>query len=105
RVLSGLAPVADGLKSCGAAVQAPSLRDAVVGEDQRRVRQALANLGLLGGGIPRVTGAVHLKSFRVKAHAPAAAEDAIIALDYLREGVPGRGVKRPDTIRNLLSHR
>jgi hypothetical protein len=32
-------------------------------EDQRRVRPALANLGLLGGAIPRVTSAVHLKAF------------------------------------------
>src|SRR5215471_9594008 len=105
RVLFVFAPVLDGRKFFGAAVLAPSLSDPVVVEDQRRVRPALANLGLLGGAIPRVTGAVHLKAFRVKAHAPAAAEDAIIALDYLRERVPGRGVKRPDTIRNPLSHR
>src|SRR5215831_18652282 len=96
RVLFVFAPVLDGRKFFGAAVLAPSLSDPVVVEDQGRVRPALANLGLLGGAIPRVTGAVHLRAFRVKAHAPAAAEDAIIALDYLREGVPGRGVKRPD---------
>src|SRR5215472_15505290 len=64
RVLFVFAPVLDGRKFFWAAVLAPSLSDPVVVEDQRRVRPALANLGLLGAAISRVTGAVHLKAFR-----------------------------------------
>src|SRR4051812_14549842 len=92
RVLLVDAAVLDVRQLGGAAVLAPALRDAVLVEDQRGVRPAGPHELLLDRAVAGLAGA----ALRVEADAPAAAEDPVVALDDLGEGVPGGRVERPD---------
>src|SRR5262249_29301652 len=97
RILAVFAAVLNVRKFLRAAVLAPPLRDPVVIKDQRRMRAALPNPGLLRRAI---VDRPSLAWLEVKADAPASAEDAVIALDELREDIPGGLVKWTDCVRH-----
>src|SRR5215475_5698138 len=96
RVFVVFAPVLDIRQFRGAAVLAPPLCDAVVVEDQRRMRAAVPDPGLLG----RAIVGPPLAALEVITDAPAPSEDAVVAFDKLGEGIPRGGVKRTDCVRH-----
>src|ERR1700733_11390287 len=86
RVLLVLAPVLDARQFLGTAVLAPALRGPVGVDDERGVSAVRADPVLFPGPVPRrVAGIVG-----VIAHAPAAAEYPVVALDKIGEHGPGR---------------
>src|SRR4051794_29489081 len=84
-----LAPVLDARKLLRAAELAPALGDAVLVEDQGCVGMAGADPFLLHRPVVHAL----LAALEVVADAPAATEDAVVALDEVREGLPGVGVQ------------
>jgi hypothetical protein len=89
RVLLVLAPVLDARKLLCVAVLAPPLRSAALIEDERRVRTTCPDPVLLDDAMADPL----LAAFRVITDAPAPAEDPVVALDQLREGIPRRCVR------------
>src|SRR5215469_15323565 len=66
------------------------------------MRTTVADPGFLRDSVSWVIGgSVGAQALGVKAHAPAAAENPVVALDKLRERVPCRRVERPDRVRKL----
>src|SRR6185369_2159202 len=94
RVLVVGTPVLDAGQLAGTAVLAPPLHDAVLVEHERGVRAAGPDAVLLDRAAHRAP----LRPFRVEPEAPAAAEDAVVALDEVRERRPRRGVEGPDGV-------
>src|ERR1700680_3682698 len=90
-----LAPVLDARKFPGAAVLAPALHGAVLVDDERGMRAAFSDPALLSCTIVR---RVRPGILGVIAHAPAAAENPVVALDELGERGPCGCVERPDRI-------
>src|SRR5690606_12688072 len=81
-----------------AAVLAPALRGSVLVEHQRRVRPVREDALLLDLAVVDASD----PALRMPADAPATAEDAAVALDQVRERVPGIRPQLPD---GELSHR
>jgi hypothetical protein len=77
-----------------AAVLAPPLRGTTAVEDQRRVRAAAPDPGLLR----RAVVASLLTALQMEGDAPASTEDAVVPLDKLSERIPRGGIKGPDRI-------
>jgi hypothetical protein len=88
RVLVVLALVLAG-EFLGAAVLAPALCGAVLVEDERGVSATCPDHVLLN----RAMADPFLLALWVETGAPAPAEDPVVALGKLREGIPGRGVE------------
>src|SRR5215510_332091 len=89
RVLGVLSPMLDVGQLLRAAVLAPSLRGALLIQDQRGVCPAGPDSILLD--FPVVEP---LLTLRVVTDAPASSEDPVVALDELGECIPRRGVER-----------
>src|SRR5215469_3756341 len=79
------------IKLVPAAVLAPALREPVIVEHQRRMRVPRTYELLLQR--PGITDPGLIRG--VKGYAPAASVDPVVALDQLRERVPGGCVQRP----------
>src|SRR5215469_15070092 len=90
-----LAPVLDARKFFGTTVLAPALRGAILVEDERGMRAAFLDPAFLCGTIVRRACPGRLG---VVAHAPAAAEDPVVALDEFGERGPCGCVEPPDRI-------
>ena len=92
------APVLDAGELLGITVLAPALRTPLIVKDKSGVRPSLVDATMLARAILLGIGA--RQAFGIAAHAPAATEDPVVALDELRERAPGTGIQRSCAVRH-----